>query len=129
MPISYRIDRQRGLVLTTATGALTDEELLHHKRALIDDPEFEPGMRELSDVRSIERLDITPGGVRRLVAVDQEHADRLGDFRLAIVAPSDATFGTARMYQALTEANVRNIGVFRGIEEAEKWLGVASAED
>lgn len=127
MPISYTIDRQRNLVLTTATGVLTDEELLDHKRELIADPEFEPGMKELSDVRGIERLDVSPAGVRRLVALDQEHVDRLGqDYRLAIVAPADASFGTARMYQMLTEANVENIGVFRDMDEAKDWLGVAS---
>ncbi len=129
MPISYRIDKQRRLVLTTATGVLTDEELLDHKRALIVDPEFEPGMRELSDVRTIERLSVTPAGVRKMVALDQDHADRLGDYRLAIVALADASFGTARMYQMLTEANVQNIGVFRQMEEAEKWLELASAGD
>ncbi len=129
MPISYRIDKQRRLVLTTATGVLTDEELLDHKRALIVDPEFEPGMRELSDTRTIERLSVTPAGVRKMVALDQDHADRLGDYRLAIVALADASFGTARMYQMLTEANVQNIGVFRQMEEAEKWLELASAGD
>lgn len=129
MPIRYRIDKQRRLVLTTATGVLTDEELLDHKRALIVDPEFEPGMRELSDTRTIERLSVTPAGVRKMVALDQDHADRLGDYRLAIVAPADASFGTARMYQMLTEANVQNIGVFRQMEEAEKWLELASAGD
>ncbi len=129
MPISYRIDKQRRLVLTTATGVLTDEELPDHKRALIVDPEFEPGMRELSDTRTIERLSVTPAGVRKMVALDQDHADRLGDYRLAIVALADASFGTARMYQMLTEANVQNIGVFRQMEEAEKWLELASAGD
>ncbi len=129
MPISYRIDRERKLVLTTATGVLTDDELLDHKQALIGDPEFEPGMRELSDVRTIERLAVTPAGVRKMVALDQEHLDRLGDYRLAIVAPADASFGTARMYQMLTEANVQNIGVFRDMAEAEQWLEVARAED
>ncbi len=129
MPISYRIDKQRRLVLTTATGVLTEEELLDHKRALIVDPEFEPGMRELTDVRTIERLSVTAAGVRKMVALDQDHTDRLGDYRLAIVAPTDASFGTARMYQMLTEANVQSIGVFRNMEEAEQWLGVASAED
>ncbi len=126
MPISYTIDRQRNLVLTTATGVLTDEELLDHKRQLIADPEFEPGMKELSDVRRIERLDVSPAGVRRLAALDEEHVDRLGeDYRLAIVAPADASFGTARMYQILTESSVQNIGVFRDMEEAKDWLGVA----
>ncbi len=129
MPISYRIDRKRRLVLTTAIGTLTDEELVSHKRALIADPEFGPGMRELSDVRAIEGLTVTPDGVRKMAALDREHTERLGDYWLAIVAPADATFGTARMYQMLTESNLEHIGVFRGLEEARVWLGVAEGDE
>jgi hypothetical protein len=59
MPITYRIDTKQGLVLTAATGVLTDDELLEHKRALAADPTFSPGMRQLSDVRGVERLAVT----------------------------------------------------------------------
>ncbi len=40
------------------------------------------------------------------------------------MAAADVAFGTARMYQMLTEAHVKNIGVFRDIEEAKAWLGL-----
>ncbi len=128
MAISYQIDPGQGLVLTTVSGVLTDEELLEHKRTLIEDPGFQPGMRELSDVREVERLEVTAAGVRKMVALDEQNASRLGDYKLAIVAADDAAFGTARMYQMLTEANVQNIGVFREIEEAKAWLGLEPTE-
>ena len=68
MPISYEIDSVRRLVLATATGVLTDEDVLQHKQRLAKDPDFRPGMRELSDVRAIERLidenfPLTPKGI------------------------------------------------------------------
>ncbi|MFQ5875361.1 MAG: hypothetical protein ACE5JL_16395 [Dehalococcoidia bacterium] len=128
MPITYCIDSVLGLVRTTASGVLTDEELLEHKRALMRDRTFKPGMKELSDVRTVERLEVTPEGVRRLVAVDEAHASRLGDYKLAIVTDGDIVFGMARMYQSLTRENLQNVGVFREIEDAKAWLGLPSIE-
>jgi hypothetical protein len=124
MAISYRIDPQLGLVHTTATGVLKDEELLAHKRRLAEDPEFKPEMKELSDVRAVERLEVTTEGVRRLVATDQEQAPQLSDYKLALVVSTDIVFGMARMYQTLTEESVENVRVFRELDEARAWLGL-----
>jgi hypothetical protein len=66
MPISYRIDDARGLVLTTATGALTDADILDLKARLASDPWWSPGMQELADVRGIDRLEVTTEGVSQL---------------------------------------------------------------
>ena len=129
MPISFEIDPRLGLVRTTATGVLTDEELLQHKRDLQGDPRFDASMKELSDIRGVERLDVTAEGVRRAVAMDQGQADALGDYKLALVVSADVVFGMARMYQMMTEENIEGVGVFRDIEEALEWLGVKSASD
>lgn len=128
MAISYRIDSRKGLVLTTATGVLTEDELLEHKRKLLEDPAFKPGMRELSDVRGVEKLEVTPEGVWRLAAQDSIDSSRLGEYRLAIVASTDIVFGTARMYEALTDLNIPGVMVFRDMEEARSWLGVNPVE-
>lgn len=42
--------------------------------------------------------------------------------RVAIVAPSDETFGTARMYATHREATGLVPRVFRSLEAAEAWL-------
>jgi hypothetical protein len=76
MAIRYEIDAPRGIVLTTADGILTDDELLDHKRRLVEDPRFTPGMKELSDVRGVDQLEVTPEGIGRMVALDELHATR-----------------------------------------------------
>jgi len=123
MPISYHIDRQFGVARTTARGVLTEEELLAHKRRLLDDPFFGSGMVELSDVRGIDRLDVTPHGIRQFVAQDAKDQRRLQDYKLAIVASEDVVYGMARMYQALTGDYVPHVAVFRDPAEAATWLG------
>lgn len=122
MPISYQIDEEHNLVLTTGSGVITDEDILQHKNRLLSDPNFKPGMRELSDLRGIERLDVTPDGVMKMVQHDETHAPEVTAHRLAIVASKDVVYGMARMYQSLTEQIVVNVRIFRDFEAARAWL-------
>ena len=122
MPISYRIDSQQCVIWTTITGVLTDEDIISHKKALVQDPAFKPGMKELSDVRGVERLQVTDAGIRRFVAQDACDSSCLQGHRLAIVVSSDFVFGTARMYEALTQANPIDVMVFRDIDKTKAWL-------
>ena len=124
MPISYTIDSTRQLVRTTATGILTDRDVLTHKKVLAADPRFRPGMRELSDVRGVTDLRVTSAGVHAMVAADAAHTVQSGAHQLAIVAGHDVVFGMARMYQTLTESTVSKVAVFRSQEDAIEWLGL-----
>jgi hypothetical protein len=127
MPISYQIDEARRLVLTTASGALTDSDILRLKARLVADPKWKPGMRELSDVRLIDRLEVTADGVRQMMMRDECHAAALASYRLAIVVSHQVVYGMARMYQMLTEQIVPDVRVFRDMEEAKRWLAVDEA--
>jgi len=120
MPISYRIDADARLVRTVADGVLTDAELLAHKAQLAADPAFQAGMHQLSDVRGVERLDVSADGVRSFVAHDAQHVERFAGHRMAIVASEAVVFGMARMYQTMSSVDV---GVFRNIEDALAFLG------
>lgn len=122
MPISYEIDEAKGLVVTRASGDLTDQDILQLKARLVADPKWTPGMRELSDVRSIDRLSVTAVGVRHMALRDERDARALASYRLAIVVSRDEVYGMARMYQIMTEQTVPNVRVFRDIEEAKNWL-------
>jgi hypothetical protein len=128
MPMSYRIEPDRALVLTEAWGVLTDQDILTHKAKLLSDPAFNPAMAQISDVRRIERLDVTTAGVRAMVGHDAANADRRLGHRMALVVPSDSAFGMARMYQQLGGHEDGSVGVFRTMEEARAWLAVVLAD-
>ena len=122
MPISYEINEARGLVLTTASGTLTDSDNLQLKARLVADPRWKPGIRELSDVRSIDRLEVTTEGVQQMEWHDEDDAAALASYRLAIVVSQQGVYEMARIYQMLTEHTVPNVRVFRDMEEANRWL-------
>jgi len=81
-------------------------------------PEFST-LIDLSDVTSVD--DITGEVVRNLAA-----APHKGVARCAFVASSPAVFGLARMFVSYREArgSAERVGVFRAVDEAEKWLGL-----
>ncbi len=120
MPIAYTIDAARKLIVTRAWGVLNDEDLLQHKARLARDPLVTPDMRELSDVRGIEQLAVTPKGVRALVSHDDARFADGKQHRLAIIVPNDEVFGMARMYQTL--GNDQPVRIFRDPALAEAWL-------
>ena len=129
MPMSYTIDQARNLVVTVALGALGDADIMQHKAALRDDPRVTPDMKELSDVRGIERLDVTEVGIRQMTRFDRDAGASVGGNTLAIVATEDVIFGMARMYEMLTEEHVRTVQVFRDIDEATRWLSDPPEEE
>lgn len=122
MAITYEIDEERAFVRTTITGRLTDADLIAHKEALLADPRFRIGMKELSDVRGVEDLQVTPHGVMMAAKFDSENNEGFGDHRLSLLVSEDLVFGMARMYGSRTLGNTGGVGVFRSEEEALAWL-------
>jgi hypothetical protein len=53
MPASYHIDPKVGVVFTTLTDYVTDEDLLDHQRRLLADPDFRPMMHQCIDARGV----------------------------------------------------------------------------
>jgi hypothetical protein len=125
MPMWYSLDQPQNLVRAVGSGVLTDDDVMAHRSALTADPGFSPQMRELSDIREVTDFQVTPAGVRTMVAADVKMAAAGGMHKLAIVAAENVAYGMSRMYQTLGEPNIRSVGVFRDYKEACEWLGIA----
>ena len=124
MPIKYSIDKDLGVVFTTASEVLTENELLEHKRQLISDPNFKPGFVELSDVRHISDLAISPSGLEAFVKQDESDTELLKDFKLAIVVSGALEFGMGAMYEMMSRENGTNVRIFRDLGLAKEWLQI-----
>jgi hypothetical protein len=125
MPACYRQDSARGVLVVTLRGDVTDQDLLDLARKASRDPEIEPGQHELVDCREVEAISASTQCLRRVAEIYAE-SDRADDeVQVAIVAPRDAAYGVARMYQAFRTGSPVDIQVFREMEQAEAWLGLA----
>ena len=124
MPIKYEIDKSKGVIFTTASGKLKDDDIIQLKLRLNHDPYYTPGMKELSDIRLVDQFEVTQAGVMEFVTIDEVYAEKLKDYKLAIVVPHAEAQGLANIYQIMTKINKANVKAFRELEEAKKWLGI-----
>ena len=124
MPVSYRIDTARRLVLTNGGGTLTDEEIRTHVHELTIDPEFDPSFHQLADFREVTSVELTSPGVR---AVAGKNPWQVGA-RRALVCDQDVLFGIARMFELFSAGGEDEIQVFREMSDAQAWLGLDKTE-
>jgi hypothetical protein len=119
MPVTYEIDASRSLVICRAWGTLSGEDIIGHYSDLSVDPAFHPMFQQLGDLREVTAVTAT--------TADLKTAARMRVFapgrRRALVAESDQAYGVARMFSSFAE--FQGIGVFRSMDEAERWLGLS----
>jgi len=118
LPISYDIDKKRRLVTSRLWEVVTNDEVDDHNRRLRTDPDFDPGYRQLIDLSGITEIRIT---TPKVTAAAQDQYFTPGT-RRAFIAPTDATFGMARMFALRAEASGQTVEVFRDRKKAEEWL-------
>jgi hypothetical protein len=62
LPVSYKIDRKRRLVMTTWSGVLTEDEILAHQQQLVIDPDFDRSFSQVSDFTGVRAVEINAIG-------------------------------------------------------------------
>lgn len=121
MPVRYQIDQEHSLIRLELSDPLDRDAIPEIIGRLISDPGLRPGLSLLSDHSEL-KFTATTELVKAIPAVAHELADRLGPFRCALVVPSDASYGMARMAEAVAHGSPIQIRAFRSSEEAEAWL-------
>lgn len=119
MPVSYEIDKQRRLVVCTATGVCTAEEVVGFREQLLSDRDFDPSFSQFVDATGLGRAEISPEQVRSL----GEQSPFSANSRRALVAESDLGFALLRVYEIVRGLRGdRHVRVFRTRAAAMDWL-------
>ena len=122
--MTYRIDPEAKLVHMIGSGRLTDEEMLACVVALRSDPGLVPDAVVLSDMRAIT-MGFSSQGVRKMLDIMVDTADRRAETKGAVVVGNDVTFGMARMMSLMADERVSPVfRVFRDLDSACEWLGI-----
>ena len=119
MPVFYKIDKGRRLVLSFGSGVLTREDILGHQDKLSADPDFDPSFSQLHDYTHFTGLAITPDDVRFIArrTIFSPHSRR------ALLVKNDVQFGVAKMVETYRGLNGETgVKVFRTLDEALDWL-------
>lgn len=128
MSVEITIDADRRRILSRFSGRLSREVLQRYYDALYAHPRFRTDMSEIFDVSAVTELDLTADEIRDFSATTSANTSKGNGVRVAVVAPTDLTFGLARLYELSQVDTTNRICVVRTMAEAEAWLE-ASAED
>jgi hypothetical protein len=119
MPQSYRIDRNKRLVIVTAWGCCTLDDALGLREKLLNDRNFDRRYGQLADFTRVTEFEITPQELRLLAEVSPFSFDS----RRALVAKQPLVFAFLRMFESFRELKgEKHIRVFHNRREAMTWL-------
>ncbi len=125
MPIEYNIIPDKKLVLAKGSGVITGTDVLRHLDALALDDRYKAPMKKLVDYRSIDDIRISMEEAYAIAQKKIKLARTFSGERCAFVSPMDVTYGSSRVHQALVDGAGLKTAIFRHIEDALAWLGVA----
>ena len=124
MPYSFRFtDDGRGIV-HTGSGTVTGDDIVAcHLARNREGPRLTGQEYGLTDFHQVTTLSLTMQDIQNIVAVDHAAVPLVGRaISVAIVAPSDLSYGMSRMWEALVEQFGWATHVFRTRAEAVAWL-------
>lgn len=108
--MAVRIDKLPGqrLVIITYSGTLTRSDLRHVASSLYDTPSSTVHVRTFIDLSTVVQSEVSFSDILGFVARVREtrRMDLTVAAKVVLYAPTSLTFGTARMYQQLAEAEV-----------------------
>lgn len=122
MPAAYLINRNLGVVFSSAWGVLTDADLMEHQQRLANDQRFVPGLGQIFDFEDVTDVEVTPGGIRLLA---ERTLFGLGARRAFVLHPgATKLFGLMRMFETLTAEHPDKLRVqFDHMQKAMDWIG------
>lgn len=120
--IDYLILPEHQLVLSWNRGKTSINECMEYILKLHKDPDHSPDFDVITDVTELQQ-DYTPQEVWQMVHHSKTYKPGTRPKKNAIIAPSDRTYGTSRMYEQLTDGlSPFETAVFRDWTSALEWL-------
>jgi hypothetical protein len=120
--IRIEIDREMRMRFVFFDGVVREDEIYEAYKDALAGPEFEPSFDDVVDLSTVDRLEFTDEGIRRLAHLFAP-LDRLQvPTRLAIVAPNEHLHRAAKAYSDLRANTPRKIRICRTRAEALAWL-------
>jgi len=122
MPCNYTIYKDKGLVVSTASGVFTFAEAMAHEDKIYDDPDFDPTFVHLIDATGITQVDLTASEISTLA----RRVRFSPKARKALVVNTVLLFGLARMFETYLQlaGTSEFVSVFKERKEALAWLGI-----
>ena len=123
MPVNTVIDKKAGVMIRTVTGELTFEDIKSSYEASLIRPDFQMNMNVIWGLRDADASKIYKEDVIKIARYFETYIKNGDEYKAALVVSSDLEYGLSRMYQVAVADLPAEIGIFRSLEEAKKWVG------
>ncbi|BCS98998.1 hypothetical protein DSLASN_46300 [Desulfoluna limicola] len=121
--IDYLILPQYQLILNWNRGDTSINECMEYTRKIQQDPDHSPDFDVITDVTQLQRA-YTSQEIWQMVHHSKSYRPGTRPKKNAIIAPSNRTYGTSRMYEQLANGfSPYETAVFRDWTSALEWLG------
>ena len=122
MPISFRYDPDRDLILSTFSGFVSQQDLLGFIDSVHTNEHFRTTANELIVTENTTGTDMDADLLLLISQRSQELSVTTPDKKIALVPTTELDFGFARMYKTMAEKTLWQIEIFRDRDEALVWL-------
>lgn len=121
--VSYRIDRDRRLVVVTYMGTITLNDIRAIQALSRQDPTFDPSFAVLYDGLHADFNGLTPEDLKKIA----QNTPMQPGARRAFVVNSSVNYGLSRMFAALSETQGQGFpyALFDNIPDGIRWLAAA----
>lgn len=104
------------------TGTVCVEDVIEAIQQVYSGPNFKSLRYQLVDYTTVEKYEGNLAGSRQLVELDKKAIKTNSTMRIAIVAPTDIIFGSARYWEIHLADSALKTHVFRDRQSAVAWL-------
>lgn len=123
MAFSCTVDARERLGIVRLSGAVDGFQLVETVLALLEDPDWEPGIDVLWDGTRITQLIVSPDELDASARLSKSRIHQLGVGKTAIVIPPHLDDDMAYLFTALAHDPIRDRRVYSSTEQALDWLG------
>ncbi len=116
------------LGLAVGQGKVNGDDIIGACHLLTQMDDWAAGFNEMWDLLGTTEVDVTPDSVRAAVAAAHDHADALGNGRVACVTTRDGVAMLVRLIEAMTTELDRSYRAFHTRAAAAAWLGLDRAQ-
>ncbi|THB69938.1 MAG: hypothetical protein D6B28_10540 [Gammaproteobacteria bacterium] len=123
MPILHTIDSEKGIVLSTWVGEITDADLVESYQKHFEDEQWEPGFSSIVDLRTAVLNSVTDDGLFALFKLVRSYTEGECDgFASVIIASDDLARELTEKFDSFSSDQFHTIEIFDDIQEAYKFL-------
>ncbi|MBN2416215.1 hypothetical protein JXO52_10255 [bacterium] len=124
MPITCTFRPDCKLAVFSHIGDVPDDEFLMSYKRYIESPDFKKGWNLLIDLRRTTSTARGSDALRKMADfIKAQLAGIMVKPKVAVLAPTDLSFGLARMYEVFSDEIIWDFTVFRSLDAALAWVG------